>query len=227
MSTSPSIIVFDVNETLSDMAPLAQLFEEVGAPGALAELWFTTLLRDGFALTAAGDNVGFSELGTDALHRLLTGVDLDRDRSQAVEHIMIGMTSLGVHPDVPEGVRGLCQAGYRLITLSNGSTAIAESLLERAGIGDSFESLLSVDDAPVWKPAAAAYHYAALMCSAEPSEMMLVAVHPWDIHGAARAGLHTAWLSRSGASYPTCFSPPDHTVTDLTDLPSVLTARAT
>ncbi|SDS32463.1 2-haloacid dehalogenase [Brevibacterium sandarakinum] len=225
MSTSPSTIVFDVNETLSDMSPLAGLFEEVGAPGALAELWFTTLLRDGFALTAAGDNVGFSELGTDALHRLLTSVDLDRDRSQAVEHIMAGMASLRVHPDVPEGVRGLCQAGYRLITLSNGSTAIAESLLERAGIGDSFLSLLSVEDAPAWKPAAAAYHYAVLTCSAEPSEMMLVAVHPWDIHGAARAGLQTAWLNRSGASYPNCFSPPDNTVTDLTDLSSVLAAR--
>lgn len=225
MITSPSTIVFDVNETLSDMSPLAGLFEEVGAPGALAELWFTTLLRDGFALTAAGDNVGFSELGTDALHRLLIGVDLDRDRDQAVEHIMVGMASLSVHPDVPEGVRGLRQAGYRLITLSNGSTAIAESLLERAGIGDSFESLLSAEDAPAWKPAATAYLYAARMRSAEPSEMMLVAVHPWDIHGAARAGLHTAWLSRSGASYPNCFSPPDPTVTDLTDLPSVLAAR--
>lgn len=227
MSTNPSIIVFDVNETLPDISPVTGLFEEVGTPAALAELWFTTLLRDGFALTAAGDNVGFSKLGTDALHRLRRRIDLDRDRSQAVEHIMAGMTSLGVHPDVPEGVRGLCQAGYRLIPLSNDSTAIAESLLERAGIGDSFESLLSVEDAPVWKPAAAAYHYAARMSSAEPAEMMLVAVHPWDIHGAARAGLHTAWLSRSGATYPATFSPPDHTVTDLTDLPSVLTARPT
>lgn len=226
MSTSPSIIVFDVNETLSDMSPLAGRFEDVGAPGALAELWFTTLLRDGFALTAAGDNVGFSELGAEALHRLLHSVDLDRDRSQAVEHIMAGMASLGVHPDVPEGVRSLCQAGYRLITLSNGSTTIAENLFERAGIGDSFESLLSVENAPVWKPAPAAYHYAARMSSADPSQMMLVAVHPWDIHGAARAGLQTAWLSRAGATYPNCFSPPDHTVTDLTDLPSVLAARA-
>ncbi|GAA1949494.1 hypothetical protein GCM10009689_33440 [Brevibacterium antiquum] len=46
MSASPSIIVFDVNETLSDMSPLSGLFEEVAAPGTMAELWFTTLLRD-------------------------------------------------------------------------------------------------------------------------------------------------------------------------------------
>lgn len=226
MSTRPSIIVFDVNETLSDMSPLAGVFEEVAAPGTMAELWFTTLLRDGFALTAAGDNVGFSEVGTEALHRLLSRVDLNRDRNQAVEHIMVGMASLGVHPDVPGGVRSLSQAGFRLVTLSNGSTAIAESLFERAGIGDSFESLLSVEDAPAWKPAPAAYHYAARMSGADPSEMMLVAVHPWDIHGATRAGLQTAWISRSSTSYPGCFSPPDHIVTDLTELPSVLASRS-
>jgi 2-haloacid dehalogenase len=32
----PSVIVFDVDETLSDMAPLAGRFAEVGAPELLA-----------------------------------------------------------------------------------------------------------------------------------------------------------------------------------------------
>jgi len=48
------VVVFDVNETLSDMAPLAQRFADIGAPPALARLWFAALLRDGFARTAAG-----------------------------------------------------------------------------------------------------------------------------------------------------------------------------
>jgi len=47
----PSVIVFDINETLPDMAPVAELFTGVGAPGHLAPLWFASLLRDGFALT--------------------------------------------------------------------------------------------------------------------------------------------------------------------------------
>jgi hypothetical protein len=32
MRTPPSVIVFDVNETLSDMAPMAGRFTDVGAP---------------------------------------------------------------------------------------------------------------------------------------------------------------------------------------------------
>ncbi len=59
MNTAPSVIVFDVNETLSDMSPMGERFAEVGVPAQLAKLWFATLLRDGFALTAAGGNGAF------------------------------------------------------------------------------------------------------------------------------------------------------------------------
>ena len=76
MRTAPSVIVFDVNETLSDMSPLADIFAETGAPASLAKLWFATLLRDGFALTAAGDNSAFAEIGAEALRGLRTVVDI-------------------------------------------------------------------------------------------------------------------------------------------------------
>ena len=33
LTPRPEVIVFDVNETLSDLAPMAQRFEDVGAPG--------------------------------------------------------------------------------------------------------------------------------------------------------------------------------------------------
>jgi 2-haloacid dehalogenase len=47
VSKSPSVVVFDVNETLSDMGPLAARFAAVGAPKHLAKLWFAALLRGG------------------------------------------------------------------------------------------------------------------------------------------------------------------------------------
>jgi len=40
-------------------------------------------------------------------------------------------------------------------------------------------------------------------------DAMLVAVHPWDIDGAARAGLATAWINRAGDPYPEYFRAPD------------------
>ncbi|MCO4239193.1 haloacid dehalogenase type II [Pseudarthrobacter raffinosi] len=222
MNSAPSVIVFDVNETLSDMSPMGVRFAEVGAPAQLAKLWFATLLRDGFALTAAGGNGAFAEIGAEALRGLLPTSDIGMDLDQAVAHVMAGMTGLSLHPDVPHGVRALRAAGYRLVTLTNGSAQVAEKLFTPAGILDQFELLLSVEDAPAWKPAATAYHYASGACGVEPGEMMLVAVHPWDVHGAARAGLGTAWINRNGANYPDYFAAPDYTVATLTELPEAL-----
>jgi 2-haloacid dehalogenase len=136
------------------------------------------------------------------------------------------MASLELHPDVAEGVRTLSAQGYRLLTLTNGSTQVAEQLLTAAGIRELFASLLSVEDAPAWKPARAAYEHAATVSGTAMEEMVLVAVHPWDIHGAARAGMRTAWINRGGATYPAHFTTPDHTVTAVTDLPAVLVDRA-
>lgn len=225
MTTALPVIVFDVNETLSDMSPMGVRFSDVGAPAELAKLWFATLLRDGFALTASGDNGSFAAIGAEVLRELLTGVEVDRPLASAVEHVMGGMTGLAVHPDVPAGVRALSAAGFRLITLSNGSAQIAGKLFSEAGIRDDFEMLLSVEDAPAWKPARASYEYAAGAAATETSAMLLVAVHPWDIHGAARAGLRTAWLNRTGAAYPGYFEAPEITVTALTELPAVLRQR--
>ncbi|SDK21305.1 2-haloacid dehalogenase [Actinopolyspora mzabensis] len=199
MARTPSVVVFDVNETLSDMTPIAERFTEIGAPEHLAKTWFA-VLADG------------------ALRTLLNEVQLDRDLDAAVEHVLSGFMDLPVHPDVPDGARALRAAGFRLVTLSNGSTRVAERLLTRAGIRQAFEVLLSVEDAGSWKPARDAYEYAARTCGTDPAEMLLVAVHPWDIDGAARAGMSTAWLNRGGTPYPGHFTRPEHTAPTLNEL---------
>jgi 2-haloacid dehalogenase len=215
-------VLFDVNETLSDMAPMATRFEDVGAPPALAGTWFAGLLRDGFALTAAGASAPFAMIGAEVLRTLLPADELNRSLDAAVQHVMAGFGDLPVHADVPDGLPALAATGCRLVTLSNGSTSVAEGLLQRAGLASYVERLLSVEDAGAWKPAAAAYAYAAAQCGVEARELVLVAVHPWDVDGAGRAGLRTAWLNRSAARYPDHFRRPDLEVGSLLDLPEAL-----
>ncbi len=205
----PVLLVFDVNETLSDMAPMTGRFEDVGASGHVAKLWFAELLRDGFALTASGTIESFATLGAETLRVRLGGEPLDRPLDDAVDHVMQGFSELSVHPDVVDGLRALSDLGIRLVTLSNGSTAVADTLLQRAEVRDVFERLLTVEDAGVWKPAAGSYAYALEACGVDPEDAMLVAVHPWDIDGASRAGLATAWIDRAGGRYPSYFTAPD------------------
>ncbi|WP_336855461.1 hypothetical protein [Sinomonas albida] len=63
MAEAPEVIVFDVNETLSDMSPMGGRFADAGAPEQLAKLWIAMLLREGFAPAAAGDAALFGEIG--------------------------------------------------------------------------------------------------------------------------------------------------------------------
>ena len=221
----PTLIVLDVNETLSDMSPLASTFEEVGAPRAAAPLWFATTLRDGFALGMAGQNAPFLDLAKDVLRTVLAPYVADeQQRDAAVETVLGAFGALDTHPDVPDALRDLREAGIRLVTLSNGSARVAESLLGRAGLTDTVEQMLSVEDAPAWKPDPRAYGYALPRTGVAAERAMLVATHPWDVDGAARAGLRTAWVNRSGIAYPSSFRPADVTVPSLADLPMALTA---
>ena len=220
------VVVFDVNETLSDMAPMADRFEAVGAPRHLAATWFASVLRDGFALAAAGTQEPFSAIARDVLRTVLASQDVDRMLDDAVDHVLAGLPLLRVHADVPEGVAILRDAGLRLVTLTNGATSVADRLLGDAGLRDAFERLLTVEDAGIWKPAPGAYAYAAHTCGVDVADLVLVAVHPWDVAGAVRAGARGAWVNRSGSAYPAHFAEPTLAGASLPEVARALVARA-
>lgn len=138
---------------------------------------------------------------------------------------MAGFQQLPVHPDVVDGVRALRELDLRLVTLGNGSATVAQGLFERHGLTDAFEALLSVEDAPRWKPAPEAYAHALEVCDVPAGRAMLVAVHPWDLHGAHGEGLQTAWVDRSGTPYPGQVTRPDVQASSLVELASVLSSR--
>jgi 2-haloacid dehalogenase len=209
-------LVFDVNETLSDLRPLAGRFESLGAPGELARLWFASTLREGIALAASGDARSFALVGGETAHVLLA--PYTDEPAAAADAVLEAFLELPLHPDVAPGVRALAETGARLVTLSNGATAVAERLLGDAGIRDAFAHVLSVEDAGIWKPAPGAYAYAGEVCGALPAELTMVAVHPWDLHGAARAGLRTIWIDREGRRWPAHCIPPGQRVESVGEL---------
>lgn len=222
------VLVFDVNETLSDLSPLRVRFEDVGAPADLMPTWFAGVLRDGFALTAAGAYADFASVALDGLRALLSGVAGGAgDVEAAARHVLDGFAELGVHPDVPDGVRQLSAAGFRLVTMTNGSSTLTERLLAKAGLRDLFEELLDVRGPRCWKPARAAYRYAVERVGVRPEQALLVAAHPWDVDGALRAGLGGAWLRRGASAYPQSMSTPTYSTQDLAELADALLADRT
>ncbi|MBB6350013.1 2-haloacid dehalogenase [Nonomuraea muscovyensis] len=212
------VVIFDVNETLTDMEPLRARFEEVGLPGHLVATWFAGVLRDGFAITAAGGYAEFSAVAADVLRGLLDGGRTDAD--EAINHVLRAFTELRVHPDVPDGMRMLHAGGIRLFTMTNGAAAMTERVLAREGLLDLVEARLDVSGPRVWKPGRAAYDYVVERAGVGADRAALVAVHPWDIDGAQRAGLVGAWLDRRGVPYPSVMTAPRVSAPDLRALAS-------
>lgn len=226
MPSSLEVVAFDVNETLSDMTPLAARFIAVGLPAEARSIWFASLLRDGFALAAAGSEARFADLAADAMRTLLHGrSDVTASVDEVVESVLDAFQNLSVHPDVAEGMRTLARGGLRLVTLTNGSASVGQGLLERSGLDDVVEAYLSVDDAGRWKPAPQAYQLAADRTGVPLDRIALVAVHPWDTDGAKRAGMTSAWINRTGGPYPSVFLPADVVGHDLIDVAAQLLAR--
>jgi 2-haloacid dehalogenase len=219
------VVVLDVNETLSDLEPLRQRFADVGAPGHLLDSWFAATLRDGFALAALGSAQPFPAVGAAVLRGLLSGRELTQPLDDAVSSVLEGVSQLDVHPDVPFGLRALAEGGLRIVTLTNGSLSQSEALLERAGVEQLVERRLSVDDAGRWKPHPDAYRYAAAVLDVPLERCAMVAVHPWDLAGAAAVGMTTAWIDRHGAPWPDVFDAPDVTGSDLPDVARSLQSR--
>jgi 2-haloacid dehalogenase len=189
------VCVFDVNETLLDLAALDPLFERVFGDTAVRKLWFNQMLQSAFVATMTDAYVTFGEAAAAALGMTeeRQGVEVsDGDRRE----ILGGLRNLPPHPEVPDSLDLLREAGFRLATLTNSTQEVAEAQIENAGLTDRFEQVLSADTAKRLKPAPAPYRMAARSLRVPDRGMRLVAAHAWDVAGALRAGCTAAFVAR-------------------------------
>jgi 2-haloacid dehalogenase len=190
-------IVFDVNETLLDLAALDAPFVEVFGDASARALWFAQVLQSALTGNSIGKYSNFGVIGAAALEMVAErrGVSLsDDDRSS----ILGTMRKLPAHPEVLAALERLKSAGFRLATLTNSPLAAVDAQLAFAGIADMFEMSLSVDAVSKFKPHRAAYDMAARRLDVAPADLMLVAAHNWDTSGAIAAGWQAAFVARPG-----------------------------
>lgn len=191
------LCVFDINETLLDLAPLDDVFVELtGSPTARRE-WFDLVIHTALTVTASGGYRDFAEIaGTCAASIAARYGRQITDEQRG----LVGTTlrSLPAHPDVPDALTRLREAGLRLVALGNSPLATIERQLEHAGLAGGFDRILSAEQVGALKPAAAPYRQVVDAYRIDPAEAVMIAVHGWDIAGADAAGLTTAFLARPG-----------------------------
>jgi 2-haloacid dehalogenase len=198
MPANPSVLVFDVNETLLDIDSMAPLFERLfGDPQVLRE-WFGQLVTYSMTATLSDHYVDYFTLGQGLL-QMLADIHRVTITAEDVDHIKASMLTMPAHTDVTDGLAVLRDDGFRLVSLTNSPpNPHGPTPLEHAGLGQFIERQFSVDPLRTYKPAAAVYHHVCRELDVAPADCMMVAAHVWDTIGAQSAGLSAALITRPG-----------------------------
>lgn len=223
LATHPKVLIFDVNETLLDMAPIKQAIDDLLLEPDSSALWFSTLLHHSLVMSVADRYADFMDIGVAALQMVGRNRDLSIDDADA-KALLGGMRSLAPHPDVVPALERLQRAGFRLATLTNSSQAAAKAQLNHAGLTRFFEQQLSVEKPQRFKPHASVYRWAVGELDAQAAECMLVAAHGWDVAGAKWAGMQAAFIARTHQQKFPLAEPPDIDVADFSALAGALGA---
>jgi 2-haloacid dehalogenase len=194
----PSVLVFDVAESLLDLEALRPLFKRVFGDGAVVDEWFGETILYSESATLTHTFAPFGQLGAGVL-RMLGRIHNVAVSEADVTELGKGLASLPPHPDVPDSLRKLKAAGYRLVTLTD-SPAIPGRGPLQAGLVDLFEQQFSAETVRRYKPARETYQMVAQATGTQLSELCMIASHPWDLIGARAAGCSAALIARPGVT---------------------------
>jgi 2-haloacid dehalogenase len=107
--------VFDVNETLLDLAAMDPYFERIFGDAGLRQAWFTQMIQSALVATVTGV---YSDFGAHAMAALemtaeTAGVQLSQEDRQAAARQLRGLPA---HPEVPGALErlGVAVGGLRL-----------------------------------------------------------------------------------------------------------------
>jgi 2-haloacid dehalogenase len=218
-------LVFDVMGTVVDVEEPARqaavaAFASVGADqtrvSAFVEDWNTRLqLRMDDVISGASPWRAHQALRRDALDDALAAAGIDAVAPDRREHLTTVIHRARPWPDSPAALDRL-RGTHAVVALSNADFDELVDLSRSGGLG--WHGIISTAASHSFKPDPTVYRNAVQMLGVDPSSIMMVAAHPWDLRAAAEHGLATAFVARPGSEPPRPDDRFDLEVTDLHDL---------
>ncbi|SLN77104.1 haloacid dehalogenase type II [Oceanibacterium hippocampi] len=214
--------VFDAYGTLFDVNAAAR--EEAAALGddwqRLAETWRSRQLQYTWLRSLAGRHADFWQVTGDALDFALA--EIGKSDSALRERLMALYLRLDCYPDVPATLARIKAAGIRTAILSNGSPDMLASAVANAGIGDSLDAVLSVEEVGIFKPHPRVYQLAVDRLGVGAGRISFQSSNGWDAYNAKAFGMRVVWCNRFGQPAERIPESPDAEVTSLAALPAIL-----
>ena len=184
-------------------------------------MWFELFMQYCFVGNCIRQFNDFEALATATLQ--MAGKMFDRNITpEEAKQVLDLLKQAPLQEGMQEGFSNLLSQDFRMATLTNSSEKIIRERMERTGFISYFEMVLSAEHVRKYKPCIEVYEWAAQQLQLNLNEILLVSSHGWDIAGAARAGMRTAYLKRKNQMLIPLAPKPDFICEDLVDLVSQL-----
>jgi 2-haloacid dehalogenase len=217
-------ILFDINETVLDLSSLRPKFKNAFGDEAVTATWFSMLLHTSTVCALTVTRTGFATLAGIMLDAISARLGVELSEAMRAD-ILGGFASLPPHPDVKQALSRLRSSGYRAVAFTNSSRDLVTTQIGNAGLTEHFDEIVSVEETGSFKPDPGVYAFVATQVNRSIDDLRLVATHDWDTHGALSAGMHAAYIDRSGAPYHPLYRQPDVQAKTMGDLVAQIIAR--
>ena len=202
------LIIFDVNETMFSLNRISNIFNKFGLPNYSTSIWFSNVLKEGFASINYSNFNPFKKICVNELQRLFLKFKF-RYTKKHIDKVINEFSQLDVHEDVKESVKLLYKHNIKVVTLTNGSKENTLKLLKKNKLSKYIKRSFSIDEIKLWKPNKKTYLYVCKEMRILPSNALMIAAHSWDVTGAKNAGLKTAYITRYEKKLSTIHPKPD------------------
>jgi len=216
--------VFDGYGTLFDYASAAAGCRDVLGErhGPLTTLWRDKQLQYTWLRALQGRHIDFWQVTCDALDFALETLGLDDPPLRA--RLMDLYRTLDVFAEVPAVLKQLKVAGLKTAILSNGSPDMLDAAVNKAGIGDLLDAVLSVELVGVYKPHPKVYQLAVDRLAIPADAISFQSSNAWDAHAASAFGMRVVWCNRYGQRPERLPGKPDREIASLAELPAIVRA---
>nr|WP_321982397.1 haloacid dehalogenase type II [uncultured Cohaesibacter sp.] len=196
-SDACSIYVFDAYGTLFDVHAAVRRYSDQLGPNAahLSEIWRSKQLEYSWVRALTGRYADFWTLTERALDFAYERIpDADRSLRQA---LLDTYHEADAFEDVRPVLEELKARDAQLAILSNGTHSMLDAAVEKNGLGDLFDHILSADDVKTYKTQSSVYDLAMTAFRCFPEAISFQSSNRWDVAGATAYGFRTVWINRT------------------------------
>ena len=216
--TRPKVILLDMIETLLNIEGVKGIIsKQLGNRPELGDAWFSNMLLYSQVDSLTDNYHDFWKIACASFEMIAQSNHIQYDLNDIFDLIK-RINYAPAHPDVAEALTSLKANGYKLVTFTNSSKAGVYLQLSTNHIDQYIDQSISTDDIGYFKPHPHTYLTVTRMLQVDPQDCLMVASHGWDIAGAARVGMKTAFLHRNQYALYSLAPQPDFNEVDLKSL---------